>query len=554
MTVPTYGKLALQGNRWVLSDIPPHVAIRLKSMFARIPKTTTGKFDLPFTDEMCADLQWFESRYRLTMSDKDRAALERGTKLFEADRIASEAILLPDWQPSTTHGFRPGFAPYHHQKQASALLHKKKGLLLGDVMGQGKTWSALDAIIGSPYLPAAVVAKTHLPTQWVEEFIKPFTYLSAHIIKSTTPYRLPPANVYLFKYSNIAGWVDYFGTGFFKAAIFDEAHELRNGIHTSKGKAAAVLADNAAIRLSMTGTPIFNYGSEIFNIMRFVNPDILGTWEEFVIEWCRMGTGGKWLVKDPEALGTYLRSAQVFLRRLRQGRPINKIVVDVDYDEDIAAKSEDLARTLAIKATTGSFVERGQAVRELDAMARQVTGLAKAKSVAAYVRMLMKAGRPVLLFGWHRSVYEVWLKELAEFKPVMFTGSESTKQKERSKQAFINGDTDLMIMSLRSGDGTDGLQKRCSTVVIGEMDWSPAVLSQGIGRVDRPGQPQDVIDVIYLIANSGSDPVLVQVNAIKSDQARGVIDPGLGVQPALVDESRLKALAEHYLQKLGTGA
>lgn len=546
---PTYGRLTLQGNRWVLSDVPPHVAIRLKSVFQRIPKTKTGTFDLPDSQEMAADLDWFMGRFPLEVSADDLTHLKRNRELFEIDRAESEAILLPDWQPGEVHGFRPGYALHHPQAQARELLLKRKRLLLGDVMGLGKTWTALGSLIGSPYLPAAVVVKTHLAQQWVDEFIKPYTYMSAHIIQGTKPYDLPPANIYLFKYSNLAGWADVVATGFFKAAVFDEAHELRNGTHTEKGKAAKVLTDNAHIRLLMTGTPIFNYGSEAWNLMQFVDPDILGHWEEFCIEWCKMGPGQKWLVKDPQALGTYLRSSQVFLRRLREGRPINKLVIDVDYDEDVADEAEDLAVKLAIKTTSGTFTERGQAARELDALARQVTGLAKAKSVAAYVRMLVETGRPTILFGWHRGVYDVWLKELADLKPVLFTGSETAKQKDKAKKAFLAGETDLCIMSLRSGEGTDGLQKRCSTAVFGELDWSPAVHSQGVGRIDRPGQEAGIIDVIYLVCNEGSDPVVMRVNAIKSDQAQGVVDPGLGPVEQVADLSRLQTLAKHYLEK-----
>ncbi|BCH33219.1 hypothetical protein MesoLjLc_51490 [Mesorhizobium sp. L-8-10] len=549
VNVPKYGRLELQGNRWLLTDIPPHVAIRLKSIFGRIQKTQTKKFDLPFTDEMSADLAWFMERYPLEMSDKDREILRNGRLQFEEDRASSEAIFLPDWQPSALYGFRPGYAPRHAQSQAVELLHKKRRLLLGDDVGLGKTWVALAAVAGSPYLPAAIVVQTHLATQWVEEFVKPYTYMAAHIIQGTQPYDLPPANLYIFKYSNIFGWVDVAATGFFKAAIFDEIQEGRTGSSSAKGRAMKVFADNAALRLGLSATPVFNYGSEIHNILSYLDPDLLGQWDEFTREWCKIGPGGKWLVSDPNALGSYLRESQIFIRRLREGRKINRIVIDVDYDEDIAEKSEDLARSLAMKVLDGKFAESGQAARELDALARQVTGIAKAKSVAAYVRILLEAGRPVILAGWHREVYKIWLDELGEFNPLLYTGSENAKQKDKTKKGFLNGDTDLIIMSLRSGAGLDGLQNRCSTVVVGELDWSPQIYEQLFGRVDRPGQPEDEITAIFCVANGGSDPTIVSVNAVKRDQARGITDPGLGVEPVYSDESHIKLLAQQYLER-----
>lgn len=147
---PTYGRLELRGNRWVLSDVPPHVAIRLKSVFAGIPKTQTKVFDLPASDTMSADLCWFESRYKFDMTPQDRAALENMTRMFEEDRAATEAILLPDWQPPARHGFRPGYELYHYQKQAVELWLKRKSLLVGDETGLGKSLIPLGALAGSP--------------------------------------------------------------------------------------------------------------------------------------------------------------------------------------------------------------------------------------------------------------------------------------------------------------------------------------------------------------------------------------------------------------------
>lgn len=77
MKSPTYGRLTSEGDRWVLSDIPPHVAIRLKNMFARISKTQTEVFTLPMSDEASADLCWFCHRYPFRMSEDDLARLAK---------------------------------------------------------------------------------------------------------------------------------------------------------------------------------------------------------------------------------------------------------------------------------------------------------------------------------------------------------------------------------------------------------------------------------------------------------------------------------------------
>ncbi|MDD4970825.1 MAG: C-terminal helicase domain-containing protein [Paludibacter sp.] len=145
--------------------------------------------------------------------------------------------------------------------------------------------------------------------------------------------------------------------------------------------------------------------------------------------------------------------------------------------------------------------------------------------------------------------YKILLEELAEYHPVMYTGTESSTQKEKSKQAFLNGETNCFIISLRSGIGLDGLQARCNTVVIAELDWSPKVMEQLIGRVDRDGQ-QEQVTAIFLVSDCGSDPLIIDMLGVKSSQSHGILNPlDSEIQEQYTDETRIKLLAQKYLEK-----
>lgn len=550
----TYGHLSLDPlGAWIIDGVPPHISLRLKQIFPRIARTAVAPFKLMDSDAVCADLLWFTSRYPLAMSEADRAHLQRRKNCFDHSRAEFERIMLPDYRPSVLAGFRDGLQPYPFQQQAIELTRLRKRLLLLDDVGLGKTISALGVVCDPAFRPAAIVVEPHLADQWLEEYVETFTTLRGHIIKKTTPYDLPWADLYIFKYSNIFGWTDIAATGLFKSVIFDEIQSLRGGSGTAKGRAARVFVDHAELRMGLTATPIYNCGAEIFQVVEFVEPGALGSAGEFWTEWCSGGSDGA--VKDPKALGTYLRELQLVVRRTEddvdgQMPPVNTISHVIGHDEQVADDAEQRAHALAIKVTTGSFVERGSAARELDMFARHTTGVAKAKHVAAYVRVLLEAGVPLLLTGWHRDVYDIWLDDLADFRPIMYTGSETTAQKNKAKRAFIEGESDLFILSLRSGAGLDGLQKRCSTVVFGELDWSPQVHKQVIGRLRRPGQTHQV-DAIYLHSDFGSDPLMVEVLGVKASQARNIVDPLAGAETVFSDESRIQALARMFLEKRG---
>ncbi|MBE0508591.1 MAG: hypothetical protein IBX50_18050, partial [Marinospirillum sp.] len=80
---------------------------------------------------------------------------------------------------------------------------------------------------------------------------------------------------------------------------------------------------------------------------------------------------------------------------------------------------------LALRVLTGGFADAGNAAREFDMKMRQMTGIAKAKHSAAFVRMLVESGQPVILYGWHHEVYEIWEQELRDLNPVFYTGKQS---------------------------------------------------------------------------------------------------------------------------------
>lgn len=554
----TYGSVALSPDRtaWIIAKAEPHVSIRLKQLFPSVPKAAVPPYKLPHNMTADTDLDWFMQRYPLVISERDREAMADGRIAFLQRQAEMERILMPSYRPTGGAALRPGQKLRPYQWQAIEVVRKRGKLLLGDEGGLGKTYTAAGFLVSEPAsLPAAVVCDAHMQRQWKEK-IEAFTHLQVHLIKKTKPYALPPADVYVYRISQVAGWSDIFATDIFKSVTYDEPQSLRSGAGTCKGMACRVLSNHTRFRLGLTATPVYNYGDEMWHVMQFIDDEVLGPWDDFAREWCRPIGNGKYRINEPKALGTYLREHYAMIRRLKgdvgqQLPKVSRVVEHIDYDEKTVAAVENLARALAIKATTGSFVERGSAARDLDMMMRKITGIAKAKTVAAFTRMTIEAGEPVILWGWHRDVYDIWQSELADLKPAMYTGTESAAQKEEAKRRFLAGETDLLIMSLRSGAGVDGLQHRCSTGIVGELDWSPGIHQQCIWRIDREGQ-KNPVTIFFLVTDDGSDPPIMDVLGIKASEAQSIVDPHVGVEVKDNDRSNLSRLVARYLDKKKT--
>lgn len=550
-----FGRVDYADGKWAVLRMVPHVSLRFKGMFKGIAEGATPPFVMKDRPDFAVDLDWFMQRYPLELTERAQAQLACALTSYAVNRAAMGEIIRPDYVPTLNPGFKDGTSPFAYQVRAAELLRATGRLLLLDDVGLGKTVSALAALSDGWGLPAVVVVQPHLSSQWVKEYIERFTNLKAFEVKDRNARSLPAADIYLFRYSNLAAWSDVASTLGHKTVIFDEIQELRHGLHTDKGRGAAAFCAAATYRMGLTATPIYNYGSEIFAVVEFIAPGSLGSWNEFTINWC-VSHGTHWLVKDPAALGAYLQGEGITLRRTNEDAevastlpPLSKAVIQVGWNEGDAETDRELQRRLALRVLQGGWGDAGQAARELDLLMRQQTGVAKARSVAAYARTLVEAGEPVLLAGWHREVYNIWNEAMADLKPVMFTGSETQPAKSKAKADFINGRSDLMIMSLRSGSGLDGLQERCAHVVHGEFDWSPQVHAQVNGRARRYGQPRPVT-AHYLHVDGGSDPVLMSTLGLKASQSHGILNPYGGDEGATpTDETRIKQLARAVLER-----
>lgn len=556
-------------------EAPPHVVIKMKRVFGKLSRRRHDVIFLSATEENARDLAWFLDRYPMDVGDDDRVVL---AKAAEAHRERMDLVARLLSNRVAPPAFDLALPPRDYQRVAAALALATGGLLLADDLGVGKTISAICMLADPRTLPALIVTLTHLPKQWEREIKRFAPQLRTHILKRGKPYDLtigrekgaqlglPGAlpDVIITNYHKLSGWAEVLAP-IVKMVCFDEGHELRNAGGTGKPApakytAAQHIAGSASFRLAMTATPIFNYGNEFHAVMEIIRPSALGTRSEFGEEWCKGSTGDKAAIEDPAAFGAYMRESGFMLRRTRKdvGRELpdlTKIIHQVDADagalDKVSAECAELARIILKQGGETVRGEKLNASEQLSNRLRQATGIAKAPFVADFVRMVAESGEKVLVAGWHREFWSILQEKLADLKPVMYTGTESPTQKEESRRAFIEGDSKVLLMSLRAGAGLDGLQKACRTVVIGELDWSPAMHEQFIGRIHRDGQP-DPVAAYFLIADEGSDPIVVDVLGLKRQQLEGVRDPKAELVEHLeVDGDRIKRLAASYLQQRG---
>ncbi|MFP5276954.1 MAG: DEAD/DEAH box helicase [Acidobacteriota bacterium] len=544
--------------------------IKLKRVFAKVNARQHGQIVISATEETARDLEWFMQRYPLRVEGEAEEQLRSEASAHREradliDSLLSGRITPPD--------FGLALPLREYQCAAAEVAFHRQSLLLADDVGLGKTASAIGLMARTVTLPALVVTLTHLPRQWQDEIGKFAPQLSTHIIRTGPVYdiidrhyrgkrgpRVLP-DVIIISYSKLAKWADLLAP-LVRTVVYDEVQELRRG-DSQKSSAARHITDAATWKMGLSATPIYNYGSEIWNVMQAIAPDAIGTWHEFLTEWCTDSfQAEKAKIKNPGAFGSYMRESGLMLRRTRKevGRellPLNKCVEHIDADTESLDSVSVSCAELAHSILRHGEEFRGQKMQqseEFSNLLRQATGIAKAPFVAEYVRLLLEGEQRVVLYGWHREVYSVWMDRLKEFNPVLYTGSESPAQKDAAKEAFVSGKSRVLIISLRAGAGLDGLQFCCRTVVFGELDWSPGVHEQCEGRILRDGQAEPVF-AYYLVSDSGSDPIVAQVLGMKRQQISGLRNDADGAlfESLQNDGNRIKDLARDFLARTGDG-
>ena len=362
----TYGELSYnkRSRSWVIKG-EPIVCQMAKRLFPGCDGKGRGVARFPANRRNAGDLHWLMLRYPLAVRPTDAARWEQALQDARDYAAARErARCAPQALDPSPAFFRGQLMPF--QREGAAYLVNTPRALLADEMGLGKTVQALAAVAELQAYPLLLVVPPHLVTNWQRE-IRSFlrnadgSEPTVHVLRGLKPYDLPCAQIYIVHYLLLRGWKQALPKLDFAAVIFDEIQELRHS-GTEKYSAASLVAEKAPRVIGLSGTPIYNRGGEIWNVINILDFHALGDWESFTREWC-YGYGNN-IVAKPELLGETLREEGYMLRRtkdavLDQLPPKRRLVQEIDADDAVY-------RELMIPAM--------EALRRLREKTRQICG------------------------------------------------------------------------------------------------------------------------------------------------------------------------------------
>ncbi|CUR52019.1 SNF2-related protein [Nitrosotalea devaniterrae] len=431
------------------------------------------------------------------------------------------------------------------QREGLDFLLKSYGnALLADEMGLGKTVQTLAYMATEKQtFPVLIVAPLVTLNNWQREtqkFLKKRSrngkiseneYPSSVLIRTGKAQEIGKYDVYIINYDLLHKRIDDLSKLNIKTIVCDEVQHLRSKTtkkYTAVKKLAAL--DSVKYRVGLSGTPIYNRGSEIWPIVDILRPGLLGTFDEFCEYFCYVNEKGKAIVLENKraSLGEELRK-HVMLRRKKsdvlkelKDKVRYKELIDSDINYYQAELGKIWERLEAEQKNATSAFDKFSSYKRAIQSERQAAGVAKVPHVIEFVKNIMEIEESVVVFCHHKAIHELLHRSLSEYTPASIIGGQSDKERQEGIDRFQNGETKLIIAGLRAGNVGINLS-RARYVIFAELDWSPAIHRQAEDRLHRIGQKNTVF-AYYLMGKGTLDDHVANVLVDKSYEIDAIMD------------------------------
>jgi len=454
------------------------------------------------------------------------------------------------------------------------------GACLADDMGLGKTVQLLGLLAriveeGEPGRRFLVICPTSVIGNWRREITRfvpqlrplihhgPSRSASARNLRSRMDGDAPDeATILITSYALARRDVDMLSEIPFDCLVLDEAQNIKNP-EAAQSQAVRQLA--AHRRVALSGTPVENRLTELWSILDFLNPGLLGG---------RAAFRNNFTVPI-ERYGD--EDAAELLRRVTGPFVLRRLKTDPEIAPDLPEKSEavrfcPLTREQAalyqatvdkaledIAGLEGGVTRRGRVLAMLTAIKQicnhpahflkdKVLAPRRSGKLTRFMQLVeevVDSDGHALVFTQYREMGDILAavlsKELSESIPFLHGGL-SRNQREDMVQRFQSpeGPT-VMVISLRAG-GTGLNLTRANHVFHYDRWWNPAVEDQATDRAFRIGQTRDV--TVHRMVSQGT--LEEQIHQLLEDK-RSLAGRVVGT-----DETWLSELDDDTLRSLMT--
>ncbi len=440
------------------------------------------------------------------------------------------------------------------------------GGVLADDMGLGKTVQTLALLQARREAGASGAALLIVPTSllhgWQAQASQFTPDLRLVVLHGSDRAALRgaalAADLVVTTYPLLARDRDWLAANDWPLVILDEAQTLKN----PASQMAKTLRDIPARgRLALTGTPLENSLQDLWTLIDWVNPGLLGDRKGFQSLFrTPIEKHG-----DAAAQARLNRRLRPFLLRRTKDEvaaelpPKTEILERVDLSKPQQALYETVrsAMDARVREAIGARGLAAARITVLDALlklrqvccdpalvkteaARSVTDSAKRARLRDLLGELVAEGRRVLVFSQFVEMLGLIEADLAAAGISCLSLTGQTKNRAEVLDSFARGDAPVFLLSLKAG-GVGLTLTEADTVILYDPWWNPAVERQAMDRTHRIGQSMPVF-VHRLVAAGTVEERILDMQARKQALADALFDEEGGAASAVLDEATLQDL------------
>jgi SNF2 family DNA or RNA helicase len=355
------------------------------------------------------------------------------------------------------------------------------------------------------------------------------------------------AAIVLSSYSLLARDITFLRDVPWQGIVLDEAQNIKN---PSTNQARAALALDAGFKIGLTGTPVENNVGDLWSLMQFLNPGLLGDLKQF---------RSNFLIpiqvdKDEEAADRLRRLTSPFiLRRLKTDKNIIS-----DLPEKLEMKvfcnltKEQASLYSAVVKDTQKAIEESEGIERKGMVLALLSKLkqicnhpaqflhddssiagrsGKLLRISEMLEEALQVGDRALIFTQFAEMGEMlktYLQETFAQEVLFLHGGVTKTKRERLVDRFQN-DADapqIFILSLKAG-GVGLNLTRANQVFHYDRWWNPAVENQATDRAFRIGQTK-AVQVHKFVCGGTLEEKIDQMIEDKKALAENVIGTGEG--------------------------
>lgn len=334
--------------------------------------------------------------------------------------------------------------------------------------------------------------------------------------------------------------------------VADEAQHVKNPYSATARELRSI---GARARVALTGTPVENNLSELWAILDWTTPGLLGRLGTFRTRYAQAVEGGH----DPAAAERLTRLVRPFLLRRRKSDPgiAPELPPKTETDRAVSLTTEQAGLYEAVVRETLAEISGADSMARRGLIVKLLTGL---KQICNHPAQFLKEGQPriagrsgklelldelldsilsegssVLVFTQYVRMGRLIEQHLAaRGMPSQFLhGGTPVAEREALVRRFQDGEAPVFLLSLKAA-GTGLNLTRAEHVVHYDRWWNPAVEAQATDRAYRIGQTRPV-QVHRLIAEGTIEDRIADMLSRKQALADAVLGAGEAALTELTD-------------------